>query len=344
LFVNWLRAVRLFVLASPIVDRMASFLSKPPSSAEGAAPLDIVFVTPPPGAPGWILEAVCRELASRLSDKRLALRRFGDRLPPAHRYFFSHYVYLAGSMAVASPIRRGRSYVFATHLEPDKHRIGARLLARVLNHAEAVICMNTELMNQLKAIGVEPSRLVVVHGAADPAIFTPHERRADGLVGFSSAFYARKSPERILDIVRLMPHRRFVLLGRGWREFSRFGELKALSNFEYLELDYADYPHQYRRMTTFVSPSTLEGGPIPLIEAMMSNVVPVVSRTGFAPDLIRHGVNGFLFDVDAPVRSICELVDQAFALHGDVSRSVHQCNWDTFSDNVLRLTGYSKHT
>jgi glycosyltransferase involved in cell wall biosynthesis len=297
---------------------------------------DLVFVTPPASAPGWILEAFCRETGQRLPGVRQAFCRFGEPLPPAHRYFFSHYMYFAGSVAVAKSHLNGRSFVFATHLEPDKHRIATSQLVAVLNRAEAVICMNTALMAELAAHGVEQHRLCVMHGAADPEIFTPHERTPAGLVGFCSAFYERKSPERILQIAKLMPHRRFVLLGRGWNKFSRFDELVSLPNLEYLEPEYAAYPAQYRRMSVLVSASMLEGGPIPLIEAMMSNVVPVASRTGFAPDLIRHGENGFLFDVDAPAASVCELVDQAFELQGDISVSVRHCSWDAFTANVAQ--------
>ena len=54
------------------------------------------------------------------------------------------------------------------------------------------------------------------------------------------------------------------------------------------------YPDLYSKMDVFVSPSILEGGPVPILESMMSNCVPVASKTGFCPDIINHGQNGFL--------------------------------------------------
>jgi glycosyltransferase involved in cell wall biosynthesis len=83
--------------------------------------------------------------------------------------------------------------------------------------------------------------------------------------------------------------------------------------------------------------SNLEGGPIPLIEAMMSNAIPVASRTGFAPDLIRHGENGFIFDLNASAEEISQLIEAAFALPGDVRSTVERYDWQSFSSSVVKL-------
>jgi glycosyltransferase involved in cell wall biosynthesis len=87
-------------------------------------------------------------------------------------------------------------------------------------------------------------------------------------------------------------------------------------------------------MSVFVSASELEGGPIPLLEAMMSNVVPVASKTGFAPDIIRHGKNGFIFDVGATAQTVCLLIERAFTVECNVHETVQHCSWDDFAANV----------
>jgi glycosyltransferase involved in cell wall biosynthesis len=130
-----------------------------------------------------------------------------------------------------------------------------------------------------------------------------------------------------------------VLLGRKWNQYALFEEIKALPNFTYLSPPYREYPAHYATFDVFLSMSTLEGGPIPLVEAMMSNVVPVASRTGFAPDLIRHGENGFIFDLDAPPERIAELIEQAFALPTNVRQTVEQCDWNHFSAEIVKLAG-----
>jgi glycosyltransferase involved in cell wall biosynthesis len=300
--------------------------------------LDTVLIAPPASAQGWILAALCQEIATRLRGRTTQLVASGGPLPAASCYFFSHYMYFAKALAdSARTLKHGKVIVFATHLEPDKHGLTTRQLVRLLRRCDEVICMNTALRQELLRAGADADKLHVVLGAADARVYRPHDREADGYVGFCSAYYARKSPDLVVAIARHLPHRKFVLLGRGWQQFDGYAALLALPNFEYVETDYKDYAPWYARMTVFVSVSRLEGGPIPLIEAMMCNAVPVASRTGFAPDLVRHGHNGYLFDADASVEDICRLIENAFVFDADVAATVRHCDWDEFVARVERL-------
>lgn len=299
---------------------------------------DVVLVTPPASAPGWILAAMCKEIANRLPGRSTSLVALGEPLPDASCYFFSHYMYFAKALG-ESAIRLNRStvLVFATHLEPEKHRLTTRQLARLTRRCDAVICMNAALRQELHNAGANLDKLHVVVGAADAQVYRPHDRDANGYVGLCSAYYARKSPELVAAIVQNLPHRKFVLLGRSWHSFEGYAALCALPNFEYVETGYENYAAWYSKMSVFVSVSRLEGGPIPLIEAMMSNAVPVASRTGFAPDLVCHGHNGYLFDPDASVAEICGLIENAFNLKADVASTVRHCDWQEFVARIERL-------
>ena len=64
--------------------------------------------------------------------------------------------------------------------------------------------------------------------------------------------------------------------------------------FNTFKLNYHDYPKFYKKMKIFLSLSSLEGGPIPLLEAMMSNCFPVITNVGFCSDVVKNGKNGFL--------------------------------------------------
>ena len=310
-----------------------------PRLAPDAVVPDLVFVLPPPTAQGWILDAICREIAQRLPRCTIGYARFTEPLPPARRYFFSHYIFFIRSLSLLSPMHRAHSCVYATHLEPAKHGLSNRQIARFMSLAQSVICMNSGLRDELAALGVPPTIMTVVPGAASRAEFRPHERTPSGAVGLSSAFYPRKSPDLIFDLVRGLPQRRFILLGKGWDKYARYAALRALPNFEYVETAYEQYPAYYAQMSVFVSPSRLEGGPIPLLEAMMSNVVPVASRTGFAPDIISHGHNGFLFDLDAPADDVCRLIEKAYSLATDVSSTVTEYDWDPFARRISHVLG-----
>lgn len=331
-------AARLWAACHPVASALFRRLRRR-QGARYQPQHDVVFVLPPRSASGWILEAICREIGSRLPEFDIQYCHFGDSLPLARRYFFSHYMYYIGSLLEIRTVRRGQSFVFATHLEPEKHGIPNHRLGRLLDTSDGVICMNAALRSDLERLGVAPRRLTVAVGAACASTYTRHVRLPEGKVGFCSAYYARKSPDLVLEVVKKMPHRQFLLLGKGWQNYPRFAELLGQPNFSYVEAPYSEYPNYYAQMSVFVSASMLEGGPIPLLEAMMSNAVPVASRTGFAPDVIRHGDNGFIFDLPADVDGVCDLVDRAYRLGTDVAATAMEYDWVPYAARIANLMG-----
>jgi glycosyltransferase involved in cell wall biosynthesis len=181
-------------------------------------------------------------------------------------------------------------------------------------------------------------RVLTVLGAADPHLFKGHQR-GDGAVGFVSAYYPRKSPETLIGIVRALRDTQFMLVGRGWKASPVSATLARLDNLEIFERPYADYPELYQLMDVFVSPSSLEGGPIPLLEAMMSNVYPVATRTGFAPDVINDGVNGLLCDVGSSAQELAELVARAGDSDAEIRSSVLRLDWPRFARCIHEALG-----
>jgi glycosyltransferase involved in cell wall biosynthesis len=292
---------------------------------------DVVFVVLDVAA-GWILEAIAQKVAARCEGRHTFHNSVFD-LPPARGYYFAHYSHLLHCIRYNPWIWGSRRVAFFTH--PKDVGVSESELAFGLNQATHVVCMCTEFHELLASWGVSRERLVTVVGGADPEVFRPHQRGSGG-AGFCSSYHWRKNPARVLEIIRAMPHREFVILGPKWEEWERYEELKGLPNLRLVDVAYGEYPEQFDKIDVFVSPSRLEGGPIPLLEAMMANAVPVASRTGFAPDVIRHGENGFLFDVDGPLEEVCGLVDRAFDLPGDVRATVEQYSWDRFSREVLK--------
>jgi glycosyltransferase involved in cell wall biosynthesis len=300
--------------------------------------LDLVFVLDE-RSKGWILEGICREIAQRYPGKS-AFCHSPQVLPPARSYFFSHYALLPLSVRTNRNIRKSRLFVWYTH--PRRLQYSEQEVVYALNFADKVFCPNSWVLRYLAQRGVRPQRLQLVLGGADPKQFIGH-RRGRGAIGFSTAYYERKRPDRVLEIARAFAERQILLLGRGWERYSRFNELVALRNFTYLEVPYEQYPRYYAQMDVFVSPAILEGGPIPLLETMMSNAVPVASDTGFARDVIQHGRNGYIFDVDAPAPRIIDLISKALANTSDVRRTVEHLTWDSFAAVIRRHMLAPKH-
>lgn len=284
---------------------------------------------------GWILEAACREIAQRLSVETVFTGNY-KALPQANAYYFCHYHFYLSALRINPWLKHRNCFVWFTH--PKEAEFGEASTIAALRQAH-VITMNSHSRQMLIDLGLDATRVHTIVGAADPALFAFH-RRGEGKVGFCTAYYERKMPDRILELTRALPEFEFILMGRNWDQYPRYGELIALDNLRYCEASYAEYPAFYRELDVFISASQLEGGPIPLLESMMSNVVPVASNTGFAPDVIVHGENGFLFDADEPdCLQIATLVRQAKKMHTDVRRSVEHLSWDTYAQQHAELFG-----
>jgi glycosyltransferase involved in cell wall biosynthesis len=296
---------------------------------------DLAFVIYP-GNKGWILDAICREIAAYFPGKYCF--HYGEsELPKAKAYFLSHYsLYPTLSRTDPQKIANAKVLVFYTH--PKELEVSNEELVSTLNRSTKVVFTSSRYERLLNSWGVDPAKTTYILGGADPNFFQPHQR-GNGVVGLCAAFHLRKEPDRVLAIIKAMPHRKFILLGKNWEQYEKFSELIGLPNFSYInQPPYQEYPQYYAQMDVYLSSSTIEGGTISLIEAMMSNVFPVVSDTGYNPDIITTGENGFIFDIDAPIEKICELIDHAFTLSTvDIRKTVEHLSWQNFSLDVQKL-------
>ncbi|MGH7026610.1 glycosyltransferase [Brevundimonas sp.] len=279
------------------------------------------------------MDAICREIGARLNGS-WDVAYNPKTLPAGRTYFFAHYWNYLDHLRRKPDLTDRTTLVWYTHPRDLPYTIEEQVEA--YNRAHCVIFTCTEFRDLWIGRGVRPERTAVVLGGADPGLFKGHVR-GGGCVGLSSSYYERKNPDALLGLVQALPHRRFVLVGRGWEVYPRFQELMAAPNFSYKTATYKDYPAIYREFDVFLSLAMLEGGPIPLLEAMMENAVPVASRTGFSPDLIQPGRNGFLFEAGAKPAHIAPLVEAAFDLAADVRATVLPYSWDGFAAEIRKL-------
>ncbi len=333
--------------AMSLLQRIAACKAKASAPAGHQVAFDIVFVMHV-SSRGWILEKICRTIAMAGGwSYRFVHSERNDvitaQLPRARRYFFAHYGIFAQALARHPELHTARLFVWFTH--PDFSRgIGAEEAVFALRHAERIFTANAAHARLLGALGVDRARVETVYGGADPALFRP-KRRGAGKVGFVGAHYVRKAPDTILGIVRAMPELPFLLLGpdassvenKGllWSNYSRMPELRSLPNLEIVETGYDHYPEHFARIDVYVSVATLEGGPIPLVEALMSNALPVVTRTGFAEELVRDGVNGQLLPVNTTVEEAASAIRRAWTdVETDVATTAAGLSWQAFGRRI----------
>lgn len=285
----------------------------------------------------WIFGAKVRRLAkfSTLKTKPYFQDRLRD-LPNTDGYFFVFHQYFYRAMRHNPQILNKRNIVMYTHPH-FTFSFSKTHVIWCLNKAYKVICLNSTVQKELIEAGLKTEKTELIHIASDPDFFYPHQRKT-GSVGFCSAFSNRKNPEMIYNLVKYMPERPFYLIGRYWDRYEKFEELTSLPNFTYFNYkDYEQYPDLYNKIDIFISPSFLEGGPVPILEAMLSNCFPIVSSTGFGPDVVQHGENGFIFDVHADYREVAELIDQADSKTINVRATAIQHSWENSSKRLDQL-------
>ena len=298
-----------------------------------------MFICPPKDK-GWILYGIANEIQKRVRTKNKIIY-LGENLPSANNYIFMHYVFYYYYLNNFS-IQCSKKIIYLTHFEEQKHNFSNFKAIKLLNTCDLVICMNTNLESYIKNNGFITKRSVTIIGGADPDIFFEKKNAKKEYIGFSTAFYNRKSPDKILNIIKRMPEYNFILLGKGWDKYDRFNELISQKNFVYKDIHYKEYADYYNKMEVFVSLSELEGGPIPLIESMMCNAIPVVTDTGFSRDVINDGTNGFIIPVNSDIELIMHSIRNAIECEMNVSDSVRNFSWEKFSLDVLFHLGNIK--
>jgi glycosyltransferase involved in cell wall biosynthesis len=275
---------------------------KPRRFDEASAAFDVCFIVNV-NSRGWILEKICKIIED--ASGKVCYYLFSERndklsapLPKARNYVFAHFALCYFTMLRHPEVLSGNCYVWYTHPDLKKGMTQSDMvdMANLCTHVFTPCSHNRDTLAEW---GADPSNISVPLGGADPAQFTAKTRSGKGAIGFVGAYYPRKQPEKMLEIARLMPDQKIILLGPRpddventgilWHNWDRLAEFTALPNVEYVEADYPEFGAWYQKFDVYCSTSLLEGGPIPAIEAMMGNVMPVISDTGFARDIIEHG-------------------------------------------------------
>jgi glycosyltransferase involved in cell wall biosynthesis len=286
---------------------------------------------------GTILDRIAHEIGKGF-DKSIYyyLVQGLETIPRADHYFVTHYSMLPIVMQQVNP-QITPVTCFFTH---DKG--GLVNYVDAFNLCHSVIAESPEGENLLRSIGVSDELLCFVPEGGDNEMFKPHQRTDDGAILVCGTNYedGRKNPVLINSVFDLISKKhKFEFLGTGW---------------DVISPPYEVYPQEYARCSVYLSCSKLEGGgPNSLIEAMHSNLVPVVSDTGNARQYIQHGYNGFIFPLDATAEYVASLIERAYKFRpqddfpfNDVWKTVGQFTWSNYAIQMKEIiTGdYSKTT
>jgi len=190
--------------------------------------------------------------------------------------------------------------------------LGARRLAGYREQVDAFLTISQEIDAELAEIGVPPERRVFVPNGVDlnrfcplPAAVRRERRRQLNLPeGPLAVFTGRLSPEKRVDqlvaiwpaVRQIHPDASLLLLGDG----PEAEALKRQAGTGVLFGGRVDAVHTYLQAADlFVLPSATEGLSNSLLEAMAAGLPSLVTAVGGAPDVIEHGLSGWLIAPDS---------------------------------------------
>ncbi len=181
-------------------------------------------------------------------------------------------------------------------------------LLRVTDRLSDAVVVNCESMRQylVEEERVAESKVRLCYNAVD---VERYHRRAgvpgspgELVIGSVSALRPEKGLDTLIRAFARIDHRRAKLLivGSGSEEKSLRAlaaelQVDAKCHFEPATADVVEWLSQ---MDVFVLPSRSEALSNALMEAMACGCCPIASRVGGNPELIEHGQNGLLFEVD----------------------------------------------
>ena len=248
-------------------------------------------------------------------------------LPKSRAYFFTQPTLFENYFRYMPERLAGRSVVLYTHndisLGDDLHQV------EVLSKCNKVHFMCSLDAGRLVESGLPASKARTILGAVDSTCFKilSVERKEKSIL-LSSKFGPRKGGNVLSDLVKSMPEWTFTILGTGWEAYIENEGLNSYSNFEYILWNEHDRNYLMSRNTIFLSLSNLEGGPIPLIEALNCGMFAIATDTGFARDIIADGINGKIIPVEADYEKVRSAIVDAKLNENQSIQSVAELSWD----------------
>jgi glycosyltransferase involved in cell wall biosynthesis len=204
-----------------------------------------------------------------------------------------------------------------------------------LNKAHKVYFYCKQDAENLALNGLKKEKIVIANCAVDnDCVLDNKEIREQKTIILASKFGPRKGAELLPGIVKKLPDWNFIVMGRGWGNFLKQEKLLNVPNFTYVQFNKKNRSKYFSKAKIFLSLSNLEGGPVPLIESMALGVIPISTGTGFAPEFVKDGTNGYLLPLNPDPDFVVSKILSVDKLSESPEFSVALLTWD----RIARLT------
>lgn len=194
--------------------------------------------------------------------------------------------------------------------------------------ADRIMTLCNQQKERIVEAGVSSERIATVRVGCDRSVFhepTTAERVSAKMrlgfqerqivVGFvaKKALSGRKGADILERAIQAIASQDtsgsygFLIVGPGWSDLVENLRGRGVSVYAstYVD-DYRSLVPLYQAMDVFWVTSRLEGGPLPLLEAMSCGVYSITTRVGIAEELINNGNNGVFVPFDDPSKLVEE--------------------------------------
>jgi glycosyltransferase involved in cell wall biosynthesis len=232
---------------------------------------------------------------------------------------------LAGLLGTAGIVYSPHAFVTMTESGIPAHRLLAygwieRALGLLTNR---IVCTATaEFQHARERLGLDESRLVVLHNGIDPTTFRSESdlRRECGLAADTPmiGFVGRLEPQKGADIaIRALPSilaaspkTVLAIIGEG-RDRAWLESLAASCQVTNAILWLGARPAReyFHNFDVLVCPSRFDGGAYTVIEGLYCGLPVICTPVGSATEVIVHGDNGFIVPPEDPAALAAQTIE-----------------------------------
>ncbi len=255
---------------------------------------------------------------------------------------------------------------YHTHLPQYLQHYGLSFLEGLLwellkiahNQAALNLCTSTAMVEELAAHGIE--RLDLWQPGVDTELFHPdlasQEMRShlsqghpdSPLLLYVGRLSAEKEIEQIKPILEAIPHGRLALVGDGPHRQNLQNHFAHTNTHFVGYLKGQQLASAFASADVFVFPSRTETLGLVLLEAMAAGCPVIAARSGGIPDIVTDGVDGYLFDPNAPIQQAIDLTikllrekQEIATMRSNARKKAEQMGW---SAAVRQLQEYYQRT
>jgi len=274
---------------------------------------------------GWVLDYEKQELGKIFSDLKIKNRIGKITSNTKQCVHFTDQFVLRQNKFFSSQFRKSLDYFHGRPgTEPGFTEIFENL-KKNHNVIDRIRVSHQEMMDVILSSGIDRSKVFKIPIGIDPVLLAQHRDVSKNEIrtqlkipqsavvigsfqkdgnGWGEGLEPKliKGPDVFLKTIEILKDKipgLFVLLTGPARGFVKKGLEKIGVPYVHHYLDtYFEIGKYFRALDLYIVASRQEGGPKAILESMAAGVPLVTTRVGQAIDLVQHGLNGYMVDVN----------------------------------------------